>query len=117
MSFLDSLPQEISDALGGDFREGVVLVPARARSGTGQVTTSHTAGPAVRALRVQYDRTYATQNGIPDTDSRMLVLRHGLAVQIGMDHQVRYEGRDWKIVNISTDPADAVWELQVRPAA
>ena len=114
MSFLDTMPAEIMEALGPEFRSADIMPPASAWV-NGNVENTYLTNVEVKALRVSYERTYRSQNNIPDTDSMIIVLREGLTVSMSQQHRIRYDGVVYSVMTFDEDPAQATWSLQVRP--
>jgi hypothetical protein len=114
MSFLDAIPAEIAEALGGDLRDGTLQTGTLTSDGEGGFTTVYVDHP-IKGLRVEYELDYRVRTGIPATDVQIIVLRHGVDIEPGTDHQIAIGGRTYSIIAVSTDPADATWTLQARP--
>lgn len=75
-------------------------------AGGGSVSYSDT------AVKAQLDRLTQAQRdgGYTDKDQRILVLASGLA-EITTDDEITVDGRRWSVASVSTDPAQAYFDL------
>jgi hypothetical protein len=117
MSFLDDLPDLIADALGDDFRNGVLKIPGTSSpDGQGGWIPSDPVEHTCKALVDDYSDFRRSALGIPGVDRKIIVL--AATVQGGarpaVGHTLSIEGRDWQLVGVSRDPASATWECQGR---
>jgi hypothetical protein len=74
--------------------------------GGGSVTHTDT------AVKAQLDRITQAQRegGYTDKDQRILVLASGIA-EITTEDEITVDGRRWSIASVSTDPAQAYFDL------
>lgn len=63
----------------------------------------------------QYDDFRKREENIPETDVKILVLRHGQTVDVTTDFEVTAKGVRYTVEAVDTDPAEATWTLQGRP--
>jgi hypothetical protein len=114
MSFLDTIPAEIAEALGAELRDGTLKIGTLTSDGEGGFTTVYVDHP-VKGLRVEYELEYRVRTGIPATDVQIIVLREGVTAAPSTDSLITIQGATYSIISIATDPADATWTLQARP--
>lgn len=114
MSFLDTIPAEIAEALGDDLRDGTLQTATLTSDGEGGFTTVYADHP-VKGLRVEYELDYRVRTGIPATDVQIIVLRNGVAATPTTGSLITIQGGTYSVIAVATDPADATWTLQARP--
>ena len=85
----------------------------RVSDGRGGFTETDTA-VTVQALRVDYTDFQRGQLGIPASHRKILVLASGLTNPPAKGDTLNLEGRDWSVVEVRTDPANAVYECECK---
>jgi hypothetical protein len=122
MGILDTLPGIIDGALTG---AGLMRSASISRAngytsdGRGGRIATHAAAVTCRALVVDYsDAMRGLSNGaIMASDRKAIVMGASLSVAPSVDDVfIDPDGREWKVIRASRDPAGASYELQLRPA-
>lgn len=121
MSFLDDIPDIITDALGGDFRDAVLT---RIGAPTGPIYDPTPGAPtdySCKAIHDTWSAYYRASGLVQASDQRVLVLATTLATTPQLGDVVALEGATLRVVSdgggqpgVSTDPAGAVWVLRCR---
>ena len=63
-----------------------------------------------------WSEVYKVQNGIPQTDIRVLVLQHNVTARPNQDDEITVRGKRYRISGpVREDEAQAYWEIQARP--
>lgn len=122
MTFLDRAPDTALARFGKFFRAGKLWqTPESAPDGQGGFTSGEPVSHACLALAVDYSDQRRIALGIPSTDRQVLILAKSLSVipQVGNEVEAADMAMGgvvnrFDIIAKSTDPAGAVWELQVR---
>lgn len=123
MSFLDDIPDLISDALGGDFRDAT-LTRTTVTAGVnpwdppaGNTTTDY----PCKALREEFGASWLAGGLVDATDVKILVLAATLSVTPEAGDRITIGSASWTVVPagsgkpaVSVDPAGAVWELRCK---
>ena len=123
MSFLDDIPDLISDALGDDFRDATLTrttVTAGANPWdppAGSTTTDY----SCKALREEFGASWLAGGLVDATDVKILVLAATLPVTPEAGDRITIGSASWTVVPagsgkpaVSTDPAGAIWELRCK---
>lgn len=94
-------------------RETTTTVDAKGEEGTPVVTTYPFEG-----IRDTFDRRYATQAGIPETDIKILIIADSISVMPRAGDLIQLRGL-WNKVRavIAVDPAGASYTLQAHEVA
>lgn len=54
--------------------------------------------------------------GFADGDVRLIVLSHGIPVELSTDHRIMAQGQTWMIASVERDPAASHWICRGRRA-
>lgn len=110
MTILDTIPSIVSGAMGGlVFATGSMKrVSARTPDGRGGFDDT-TTSVEVQGLVTNYSDRMRIAGGIPADQRKVLILAHGLATPPVPEDIITLGGRDWKIIEVTTDPAIAVY--------
>jgi hypothetical protein len=75
-----------------------------------QPTASHT----VTVIFDSYESQEINQTTVRSFDQKAMIPVENLSVTPGLDDYLTSSGVRWNVVNSETDPADALWVLQIR---
>jgi len=114
LSILDSLPSIIGNALSDMFRDATLTrITKGASDGMGGYAQT-TATDACKALVTEYTAWQRQALGIPSNERKILILaatlNSGMAPKPG--DRITIQGREWSIVEVSSDPANATYEAR-----
>ena len=116
MALLDGgLKQVIGSALGGFLLDCTLHIFATVDDGMGGLNEVETGTFAAKGVVEQYSEFYRASLGIPETDSKIIMLQNGVDAEPTIRDQVTIRGTRWAIVSIDQDPAQASWNFQARP--
>lgn len=68
-----------------------------------------------KALVTRYDERQRVTLDIPDTDSKVMIVGTSIATQPVKGDTVTVGGRNWALIRVEVDPAQAMWICQARP--
>lgn len=108
---LDNLRDDITAALVGKLRTATYAHGEESWDEYGNPSFTWTTYPC-EGIRGSFDAQYASQSGIPRTDSRIELLAGTLAVTPKNLDKIQMEGAWWLVVNVEIDPATALWVCQ-----
>ncbi len=116
MGLLDGgLAQIFKSAFGGIFLDATLHRRAFTNDGMGGGSASWTDEPVKADLDLTTEAMRSAQ-GHTETDQRILVLAFGVDPP-NTDDEITVKGQRWSIASITTDPAQAAYELRGRKAA
>lgn len=78
----------------------------------GDPTGTTTADYTFNGIQENYDAHFRADAGIPATHCRVLIIAGSMSVDPTRDDLVNIRGQWFKIHNIETDPARAMWDMQ-----
>lgn len=114
VSLLDGLPATIGAAFESVFKDATLTrVSARASDGRGGFSETR-ASDACKALVVDYTDFQRFAGGIPAGDRKIMVLASTLTAAVSVDDEITIDGRLWRLIEVTTDPAKAVYEARGR---
>jgi hypothetical protein len=76
-----------------------------------QPTTDY---PAIIVIFDSFEAQQINQTTVRSFDQKAMIPVENLSVTPGLDDYLTVNGVRWNVVNSETDPADALWILQVR---
>lgn len=116
MSLLHSLPGLVHGAMSETlFQSATLRKPSLNTQNTrGHFTITNGSNVAVRALVTDFTAFQRAAATIPSDRRKILVLRHGLSVEIATGDEIVMDGRTWQVEEVTTDPANATYEVRVR---
>ncbi len=116
MGILDTLPGKIAGALDGLMRDATLTQFAKATDNRGGRTEDDGTDYDIRALVTEYSEFTRSLAGgrIAVSDRKAIVLANGLAVNPKIGDAFT-QGATWNVVDVSSDPARATFELHLRP--
>jgi hypothetical protein len=115
-SILDDLPGIIGDALGDIFLDAVLTrdVP-QVESPPAQPWKRQETEPqtfACKAIPEQYAERYRVDGTIKAGERRVMILANSLATTPVVGDRITVRNETFKVSEIATDPAQAVWVLR-----
>lgn len=118
MGLLDGgLKGVFGTVFGSILPAGTLHIPTNTPDGKGGYTQSYSDTP-IKAMRENYSTSYRQNNGIPDTDVKIIVLQQGVAATPDTDHEITAMGIRYRVIGpVTQDPASASWEIRGRPIA
>jgi|APSaa5957512535_1039671.scaffolds.fasta_scaffold05071_5 acyl-CoA hydrolase len=94
-----------------------VIFKSTASSGyntaTGAVTVSETS-TTIKVLLESYTERQVDGIHIMSTDMKATFLQEDLSGSPDTNDLVTHSSKDWGVINVKSDPADATWEIQLR---
>lgn len=116
MSKLDYLREKIGVKFSDTelFFSAATLTRATGSGGWNEDPGSTATYPC-KALVEGYSDHLRAVAGIPDTDSRILIVGTSIAVTPLKGDTVSLNGFDWSLIRVDVDPAKAMWTAQARP--
>jgi hypothetical protein len=119
MTILSRLPSIVAQAMvdAGLFADCTLSRESIASDGRGGFSPSTESVYTAKGLILDYsDFVRASSGSIRQEDRRVILLAEGLEVTPRPSDIVTIDGRDWRAIAVSSDPAKATFELQVRPS-
>ena len=115
MGILDDIPGILSAAAGDLLFTDATLktVSGRTTDGRGGWTQS-TTSTACKALVTDYSAFMRATAGIGSDERKVIILGHELGVVPEPEDTVTVEGKDWRIIEVSRDPASATYECRAK---
>lgn len=115
MSLLSGLPKIINDAMGSTIFEAGTLKRKGAAISDGRGGQYHTTGDPedCKVLVEEYSDFVRAQLGIAANERKLIIVAHNFARPKAEDI-VTIEGRDWIIVEVQTDPANATYTCRAK---
>ena len=116
MSLLDDIRAEIGAVFEDTslFFSEAVLTRATGLGGWGEGVAVFDTYPCM-AMRESYSDHLRAVAGIPDTDVKLMIVGTSIAVDPLKGDTVALNGRNWSLIRVDTDPAQAMWTCQARP--
>lgn len=117
MSVLDRAPGIVAKALGPVFRDATLKVSSgRDSNGQGGWIPRAAVSHPCKALVDDFSDFRRLNVGIPASDRKIILLAQSLPVGVApaVGQTITAEGRDWQIISVSRDPAEATYEVQAR---
>ena len=81
--------------------------------GSGSVTKA-TAGESISIIFDEYESSEIDGSKIIRSDQKALIPVDNLSYKPGIDDYITVSGVRWNVVNKETDPAEALWIIQIR---
>lgn len=110
----DSLSSVIGAAFKGLYATGKLHIVTK--DGSGQVVLPETFTDYDCSLQQDRYSAFVRANaGIPDKDSRFLILQSGMTVTPTVDDELTFAGKRWRVRTVDQDPARSYWDCRVTP--
>lgn len=115
-----SLLDDIRAAIGGAFSDtslffsDATLTHPEQGGGWNEAPAEADAYPCKAMIDTYSDHMRATAD-IPGTDVRLMIVGASILVDPLKGDTVTLQGRRWTLIEVSTDPARAMWTCQARP--
>ncbi|MEO0955677.1 MAG: hypothetical protein AAFU81_01575 [Pseudomonadota bacterium] len=118
MGILDSIPSLIENVMGDLlFQDGTLASKAgQVSDGRGGYTPSTVSLP-IKALLEDYNDYIRATSGIPQNERKVLILGNSLTSAPKPEDVVVMNEQGWYVVEVSKDPANAVYTCRCRPTA
>lgn len=115
MGILDDIPALVAGAAGDLLFQSATLSQITARVSDGRGGNSETATAyTVKALLTDYTDYQRHTQGIGASERLIMILGDGLTVVPSAGDIINYDGRDWSVVQVSRDPAKAVYNCRAK---
>jgi hypothetical protein len=115
MGLLDGGLADVFSSVFSQFLlDGTLYVPNRVSDGKGGFITGEPTPHSIKGMVDSYSAVTMLAAQIPATDSKLLVLQNGVAVEPKVGYELTLGGYRWKVIAISQDPARAAWTFQGR---
>jgi hypothetical protein len=117
MSILDGIDADVAAAVADIFRETThQFTGGMVSDGRGGQTRSKST-QTVKALVVDYKAYVRATAGIPSNERKVMVQGYGMSPTIGPDDLLVQGDEAWQVIEVSKDPANAVYTCRCRPVA
>lgn len=116
MSVLDNIRAEIGAVFSDTalFFSAATLTRANGSGGWG-VDPVTSAAYSCKAMISGYNDHLRAVADIPGTDAKCLIVGTSISVDPLKGDTVTVGGRNWSVIEVKADPAQAMWVCQVRP--
>lgn len=124
MGMLDGVKEDTFAAFASDFRDATLIQSSTSRASNGQGGWTDVGQPVptpCKALVVDYSNFTRSQSGIPTKDRRIIILAGSLPDSVipvegntieAVDPAAGNAPRTYTVVNVSGDPAGAIYRIQ-----
>lgn len=110
-----SLAKTVGKALKGIFLDGSVSVPAAAAGSEpwnpgAQTWTSY----SCKIIHEEYSERLKLEGLVNESHRKFLLLANSISIEPAAGHKVTFQGVDYIVRDVSTDPARACWVLHTQ---
>jgi len=110
-----SLANTVGKALKGIFLNGSISVPSSAAGSDpwnpgAQTWTAH----SCKMIHEEYSERLKLEGLVNESHRKFLVLSNSLSIEPAAGHKVTFQGADYNVRDVSTDPARACWVLHTQ---
>jgi len=92
------------------------VAPSAYNTSTGAVTST-TTSTSLSAILEEYSEIQIDGDAIRATDLKMTFLQADLSGNPDINDLVTHDSKDWSVLVVRQDPAEAIWEAQIRVAS